>query len=45
MIASICLGVRGLFSLSALDLTLIYGICLEIHPFHLDFPVLWSTGF
>jgi hypothetical protein len=28
----------GLFSLSAHDLTLVYGICLENHPFHLDFP-------
>jgi hypothetical protein len=28
-----------------LDLTLVSGICLENHPFHLDFPVLSSIGF
>ena len=32
-------------SLPALDLTLVCGICLENHPFHLDFPVLLSIGF
>jgi hypothetical protein len=29
----------------ALDLTLLCGICLENHPFHLDFPVLLSIDF
>jgi hypothetical protein len=32
-------------SLLALDLPLLCGICLENHPFHLDFPVLLSIGF
>jgi hypothetical protein len=31
--------------LPCLDLTLIFGICLENHPFHLDPPVLLSIGF
>jgi hypothetical protein len=35
-----CLG-----SLTALDLTLVYGICLENHLFHLDFTVLLSIDF
>jgi uncharacterized protein with PQ loop repeat len=30
-----------LYSLPALNLTLVYGICLENHPFHLDFPVVF----
>jgi hypothetical protein len=35
----------GLFSLSAFDLTLVCGICLENHPFHLDFSVLLTIDF
>ena len=31
-------------SLTDLDLTLGHGICLHIHPFHQDFPVLLSIG-
>ena len=34
-----------LYSLSALDWTLVCGICLENHPFHLDFPDFLSIGF
>jgi hypothetical protein len=32
-------------SLSNLDLTLVSGIYLENHLNHLDFQMLWSTGF
>lgn len=28
-----------------LDLPWVISISLEIHPFHLDFPIFWSTGF
>ena len=45
MIASISLEVTELFSLSDLDLTLVISICLENRPFHLWFPIFWSTGF
>ena len=45
MTVYISLGLIGLVSLPDLDLTLVNGICLENHPFHLDFPILWSTGF
>ena len=44
--ASISLYDMGLLhSLPALDLTLVCGICLENHPFHLHFSVLLSIGF
>jgi hypothetical protein len=45
MTVPIFLGVLGLFSLPNLDLTLVCGMCVENHPFHLDFPVLLSIGF
>ena len=45
MTDSIFLEVMELFSLPDLDLSLVSGICLESHPFPLDFPVLWSTAF
>ena len=38
MTASISAAVIGLYSLSGPNLTLEHGICLENHPFHLDFP-------
>lgn len=34
-----------LHSLPDLDLTLVHGISLENHPFHLDFPVLSTIHF
>ena len=46
MTASIYLGLwDSLGSLSDPDLTLVPGICLENHLFHLDFPVLLSISF
>jgi hypothetical protein len=46
MISSIsCVIWACLDSLPALDIILVYGICLESHPFHLDFSVLVSIGF
>jgi hypothetical protein len=42
---SITLCDMGLYSLPALDLTLVCGICLENHPFHLDFIVLLCICF
>ena len=41
----ISLGVMELFRLPDFDLNMVHGICLENHPFHLDFPVLLSIGF
>jgi hypothetical protein len=42
--ASISLGLmRLLDDLSHPDLTLLPGICLKNHPFHLDFSVLLSS--
>jgi myosin-crossreactive antigen len=32
-------------SLSNFDLALVIAICLENHPFHSDFPILWSSVF
>jgi hypothetical protein len=43
MIDSIFLGF--LECLLGHDLTLVSGIHPENHPFHLDIPILWSTGF
>jgi hypothetical protein len=46
MTTSISLGVMELLNnLPDLDLTLVCGICLENHPFHLDFPGMLSIGF
>jgi hypothetical protein len=46
MTASIFLGVIGqLNSLPYLCLTLVIGICLENHPFQLDFLMLWNIDF
>lgn len=45
MISSISLGLMKLFSLLDLELTLVRDICLENHPFNLDFSVLLSMGF
>jgi hypothetical protein len=44
--ASNSLGVlNGLNNFPGLDLTLVSAICVENHPFPLDFIVSWSTGF
>ena len=46
MTASTSLGIMGfLDGLSAPDLTLVFGMCLENLQFHPDFPVLLNIGF
>jgi hypothetical protein len=45
MIASISLGFMGLCSLSDLDLSLFFCICLENCPFQSCFPILFNIGF